>query len=60
MGTLEVKVLETEGDGVSSSGSDVPAAVQSCWILKWPTRAGDDAAGQPQDFCHLSTGFRNP
>lgn len=45
MGALKVEVLKTDGDGVSRSGSNVPAAVQSGWILKRPTRAGDDAAG---------------
>lgn len=60
MGTLEVKVLETDGDGVSRSRSDVPATVQSGWILKGPTGAGDDAAGRPQKVRHFATGIRNP
>lgn len=60
MGTLQVKVLETDGDGVSWPGSDVPAAVQSGWILKGPPRGGDDAAGCPQELGHISTSIRNP
>lgn len=46
-----------DGDGVSRSGSDVPAAVQAGRILKGPTRAGDDATGRPQEVCHLTTGW---
>ncbi len=45
-----------DGDGVSRSGSDVPAAVQPGRILKGPTGAGDDATGRPQELRHLATG----
>lgn len=60
MGTLKVEVLETDGDGVSGSGSDVPAAVQSGGILKRPPGAGDDATGRPQEVGHLTACIRNP
>lgn len=59
MGALEVKVLETDGDGVSRSASDVPAAVQSGRILEGPTGTGDDSAGRPQELSHIATGVRN-
>ena len=45
-----------DGDGVSRSSSDVPAAVQPGWILEGPTRAGDDAAGRPQELGHVAAG----
>lgn len=60
MGPLQVEILEADGDGVSRSGSDVPAAVQSGRILKWPTRAGDDTTGGPKQLHPLPTGVRNP
>ena len=45
-----------DGDGVSRPSSDVPAAVQSGWILEGPTGAGDDAAGRPQELRHVAAG----
>lgn len=44
-----------DGDGVSRSAPDVPAAVQPGRILKGPTRAGDDAAGRSQKLRHITT-----
>lgn len=46
-----------DGDGVTGSCSDVPAAVQSGWILERPTRAGDDPTGRPQELRHITTGW---
>lgn len=46
-----------EGDGVSESRSDVPAAVESGRVLKRPTGTGDDATGPSQELRHVSTGW---
>lgn len=45
-----------DGDGVSRSSSDVPAAVQSGRILERPTRTGDDTTGRPEELGHVAAG----
>lgn len=45
-----------DSDGVPRSAPDVPATVQSGWILKGPTGARDDAAGRSQELRHITTG----
>lgn len=46
-----------DGNGVSGAGSDVPAAVQSGWILEGPPGTGDDPTGRPQELCHVAAGW---
>ena len=53
---METGCPSPDSNGVTGSGSDVPAAVQSGRILRWPPGAGDDAAGRPQELRHLATG----
>lgn len=45
-----------DGDGVPGSGPDVPAAVEPGRVLEGPARAGDDAAGRPQELGYVAAG----
>lgn len=55
--TMETVSVVPDGDGISRSRPNIPAAVQSGWILEGPSGAGDYTAGCPKELCHITAGW---